>query len=106
LIAVSEKAFWSRDGGGIMTAKTKIASLTVPMTPDLHAMLGACARWRGCSITEAAQEAIALYCGGGAEGGGLAEAVIAGHARMAEIGDSLRVLADFIASAAAADSKL
>ena len=82
----------------------KMASLTIPLQPDLHAMLGACARWRGCSITEAAQEAIALYCGGGAGGGGLAEAVVAGHQRMTAIHDALTVLADFIASAAAADS--
>ena len=82
----------------------KMTSLTIPLQPELHAMLAACARWRGCSITEAAQEAIALYCGGGAGGGSLVEAVVSGHQRMVEIADSLRVLADFVASAAAADS--
>lgn len=77
-----------------MTAKSRTtASLTVPMPAELHAALRAVAEWRGLTVTEAAVEAVGLYVGGGCE------AVVAGHQRITAMDDSLRVLADFVASA-------
>jgi len=85
-------------------AKPKTVSLVVPMTPEMHAALKSVAAWRGCGVTEAAQEAVAVYCGGGLGGGGLAEVVISGHRQMMAVHDALLVVADFIASLSAADA--